>query len=149
MLLVPLGMMATGIVGGYLTDKYRTRPLILAGSGLMLLGAVSLSLAVSSRTSELDLAWRLLLMGGGIGLFSSPNSTVLIGSGGRDTMASASALLNLGARLGTVVGPLVLGLVWASTTGLSTQVELGTLVVDALAGATLLLAALSGGLPRT
>lgn len=108
LLLVPLGMM--GMNGGYLTDRYDPKPLMLAGSVLIVLGVLSLSLVLSSRTSELNLAWRLLLVGSGIGLFSSPNSTMLIGFGGRESMASASALLNFGARLGSVVGPLVLGL---------------------------------------
>ncbi|MDA4117644.1 MAG: MFS transporter, partial [Thaumarchaeota archaeon] len=143
LLLVPLGMTVTGMVGGYLTDKYRPRPLIIAGTGLMVLGAVSLSLVVSSRTSEFDLAWRLLMLGGGIGLFSSSNSTVLIGFGGRESMATASALLNLGARLGTVIGPLVMGLTWASVAGLPAQIAFGMLIVDVFAVMTLLSAALS------
>ena len=79
LLLVPFGMMMMGVVGGYLTDKYNPKPLILCGTILLVLGVLSLSPVVASRTSVLDLSWRLLLLGGGIGLFSSPNSTMLIG----------------------------------------------------------------------
>jgi predicted MFS family arabinose efflux permease len=143
LLLVPLGMMVMGMVGGYLTDKYRPKPLILAGAALILLGVLSLSFAISSRTSEVDLAWRLLLLGSGLGLFSSPNSTMLIAFGGRESMASASALLNLGARIGSVVGPLMLGLTWASVAGLSAQVIVGMRLLDGFAFLAFVSAALS------
>ena len=143
LLLVPFGMMMMGVVGGYLTDKYDPKPLILCGTILMVLGVLSLSPAVASRTSVLDLSWRLLLLGGGIGLFSGPNSTMLIGFGGRESMASASALLNLGARLGTVVGPLALGLEWASVAAFPARINAGMLLVDGLAIMTFLSAAIS------
>jgi MFS family permease len=143
LLSVPLGMMMMGIVGGYLTDRYTPRPFILAGAALILVGSVLLSLVVAARTSELDLAWRLLVIGGGIGLFSSPNSTVIIGFGGREAMGAASSLLNFSARLGTVIGPVVLGLAWAFVASLSGQVVVGVLLVDGLAFLTLLLASLS------
>ncbi len=143
LLLVPLGMMVMGMIGGHLTDKYQPKPFILAGSVLIFLGALLLSFAVSARSSGLDLAWRLLLLGGGIGLFSSPNSTFLIGFGGREAMPSSSALLNLGARLGSVIGPLVMGLTWAVIAGLSAQILFGMLVVNAFAALTFLSAVLS------
>ena len=138
LLSVPLGMMVMGMVGGYLTDRYNPRPFMLIGSGLILLGVASLSLVVSSRTSELDFAWRLLIVGCGIGLFSSPTSTVIMGFGGREAMAATSSLTNLAARLGTVAGPVAIGAAWALTTAsLRTQVATGILVVDALAAMTL------------
>src|SRR2546422_8188294 len=93
-------------------DRTILQPFILTGSGLLLVGLLLLTLLVQSPTSELDLAWRLLLIGMGIGLFTGPNQTRLMSVGARETMAAASALSNLVSRLGTVCGPLVLGLVW-------------------------------------
>jgi MFS family permease len=143
LLSVPLGMMAMGMIGGYLTDRYQPRPFVLAGAALIFLGVASLSLAVTSKTSELDLAWRLLLVGCGIGMFSSPTSTVIMGFGGREAMAAASSLTNLAARLGTVVGPVAIGASWAFMIGLSAQITTGILFVDGLAALTLFTAVLS------
>src|SRR5207247_11405328 len=101
LLCVPLVMMSMGITGGYLSDRYHAKPFMLAGSGLLLIGSLALSLVVSSTTSWMDLAWRLLLVGMGIGLFSRPTVTMIVGVG-RDMMAAASTASNLVARLGTV-----------------------------------------------
>jgi DHA2 family multidrug resistance protein-like MFS transporter len=137
LLSVPLGMMVMGMLGGYLTDSYGPRLFMLMGAVLFLLGAASLSIAVSSRTSELDLIWRLLLIGCGIGLFSSPTSTIIMGFGGREAMAAASSLTNLAARLGTVVGSVAIGIAWTFTSGIAAQVAVAMLIVDALALSTL------------
>jgi DHA2 family multidrug resistance protein-like MFS transporter len=143
LLCVPLGMGAMGILGGYLTDRYGARPFILAGSGLLLAGLILLTLVVQSPTAELDLAWRLLLVGIGIGLFTGPNQTLLMSAGARETMGAASALSNLGARIGSVCGPLVLGLTWTFLASFSTQMGVGILVVDGFGVLNLLFAWLS------
>jgi MFS transporter, DHA2 family, multidrug resistance protein len=143
LLCVPLGMGVMGIVGGYLTDRYGAKPFILTGSSLLLVGLLLLTLIVQSPTSALDLAWRLLLVGMGIGLFSGPNQTSLMSVGTRETMGAASALSNLGARIGSVCGPLVLGLTWTFLTSLSAQMGVGILVVDGFAVLNLLFAWLS------
>jgi predicted MFS family arabinose efflux permease len=143
LLCVPLGMVTMGIAGGYLTDRYHAKPFIVAGSSLMLLGSLALSLVISSTTSELDLAWRLLLIGMGIGLFSSPTMTIIMGLAGRSMMPAASALSNLAARLGTVFGPLAMGTTWSILTSLSAQMTVGIVLVDSLGFASLLFALLS------
>jgi MFS family permease len=139
-LTVPLGMMVMGMVGGYLTDIYRPRRLILIGSGLALFGAFMVSMAVTTRTSELDIAWRLFLLGAGMGLFSSPNSTAIMSSGGREMMGAAGALVNLSARLGTVFSPLVMGITWSLLATFSAQMTVGMVIVDVLALATFIFA---------
>src|SRR5438128_6171705 len=114
-------------------DRTILQPFILTGSGLLLVGLLLLTLIVQSPTSALDLAWRLLLVGMGVGLFSGPNQTLLISVGARETMGAASALSNLGARIGSVCGPLVLGLTWTFLASLSAQMGVGILVIDGFA----------------
>lgn len=143
LLCVPLGMGVMGILGGYLTDRYGAKPFILFGSGLLLVGLLLLTLLVQSPASELDLAWRLLLIGMGIGLFTGPNQTRLMSVGARETMAAASALSNLVSRLGTVCGPLVLGLVWTLLASGTAQMGVGILLIDGFAVLNLLFAWLS------
>ncbi len=143
LLCVPLGMGVMGILGGYLTDRYGAKLFILIGSGLLLTGSLMLTLAAQSQTSELDLAWRLLLVGIGIGLFTGPNQTRLMSVGARETMGAASALSNLGARIGSVCGPLVLGITWTFLASFSAQMGVGILVIDGFAVLNLLFAWLS------
>src|SRR5437867_2206479 len=95
-----------------------------------------------SEIQHIDPARRLLLVGTGIGLFSSPTMTLIMGVG-RDMMAAASTVSNLVARLGTVFGPIVMGITWTIVTSLSTQMVAGIILVDILASATLIFAYLS------
>src|SRR5256714_110248 len=140
LLCVPLGMGVMGILGGYLTDRYSAKPFILTGSGLLLVGLLLLTLVAQSHTPELDLAWRLLLIGMGMGLFSGPNLTLIMSAGTRETMGAASALSNLGSRLGSVCGPLALGITWTFLANFSAQIGVGMLVIDGFAVLNLLFA---------
>lgn len=143
LLCVPLAMGVVGILGGALSDRYGPPPFILTGSGLLLAGLLLLTLVARSRTTELDLAWRLLLIGMGVGLFSGPNQALLMSVGKRETMGAASALSNLGTRIGSVCGPLVLGLTWTSLANFSAQVSVGMLIIVGFAALNLLFAWLS------
>jgi MFS transporter, DHA2 family, multidrug resistance protein len=143
LLCVPLGMGVMGILGGSLTDRYGARPFILLGSGLLLVGLLLLTLIVQAPTSALDLAWRLLLVGMGIGLFTGPNQTLLMSIGARETMGAASALSNLGSRLASVCASLALGLTWTFLANESAQMVVGILVIDGVAVLNLLFAWLS------
>jgi hypothetical protein len=60
-------------------------------------------------------------------------------------MGATSALTNLAARLGSVVGPLTLGLSWAFQASLSTQMIVGIMFVGSFALMTFLAALLSAG----
>ena len=84
--------------------------------------------------------WRLLLIGIGIGLFSGPNQALLMSVGKREMMGAASALSNLGTRIGSVCGPLVVGLTWTLLASLSAQVGVGMLIIDGFAVLNLLFA---------
>jgi MFS family permease len=143
LLCVPLAMGVMGILGGTLSDRYGKPPFVLIGSGLLLVGLFLLTLVAGSHTAELDLAWRLLLIGSGIGIFSSPNQALLMSVGKRETMGAASALSNLGTRIGSVCGPLVLGLTWTSLANFSAQVSVGMLIIVGFAALNLLFAWLS------
>jgi DHA2 family multidrug resistance protein-like MFS transporter len=140
LLCMPLGMGIVGLLGGFLTDRYGARPFTLAGSGLLLAGLILLSLVLTSPTSVFDLAWRLLLVGTGMGLFNGPNQTLLMSVGTRETMGATSALSNLSSRIGSVVGPLIVSVLWFFLPDSALQMRIGILVVTALAALNLLFA---------
>jgi MFS family permease len=140
LLCVPLGMGVMGIVGGYLTDRFGARRFTLIGSSLVLLGLLLLGPVLVQPVAALNCAWRLLLIGAGIGLFTGPNQTLLMSAGPRETIGTASALSNLSARLGSVIGPLALGILWALLPGMSRQMVAGVTALTLLAAFTLLAA---------
>jgi len=140
LLCVPLGMGSMGLLGGYLTDRYGARPFTLIGSGLVLVGLILLSLDLSHPTPALDLAWRLLLVGIGIGLFNGPNQTLLMSAGARETIGTASALSNLSARLGAVFGPLILSILWSFLPGDALHMSIGMLTLVLLSALSVLCA---------
>jgi len=129
-----------GLLGGYLTDRYGARPFTLVGSGLVLTGLILLALDLWHRTSALDLAWRLLLVGIGMGFFNGPNQTLLMSVGPRESMGAASALSNLSARLGSVIGPSILSLTWSFLPDYVQQMSIGMLVLALLGVLTMLCA---------
>ena len=60
--------------------------------------------------------------------------------GTRETMGAASALSNLGSRLASVCGPLVMGLTWTFLASFSAQMGVGMLIIDGFAVLNLLFA---------
>lgn len=133
LLCLPLGMGIVGLLAGYLTDRYGARPLMLSGSGLLLIGLILLSLILAHPTAMLDFIWRLALIGMGMGLFNGPNQTLLMSVGTRETMGAASALSNLSGRLGSIFGPLLLALLWSLQPELTLQMNSGGIVLMLLA----------------
>jgi len=104
-----MGMIAP--VGGYLADRWGTRPLSLlaalcVGAGLLLLVPLDI------RWSLADVAWRLGLLGLGMGLFSGPNQSAIMGFAPRQVMGTVSGLSGLGRNLGFALGPALATIVW-------------------------------------
>jgi len=113
-MMAPFGaaFMFVGPVSGYLSDKYGSRGLATAGlliSGIGLLGLAT----VSSSTPYWLLALYQALMGGGSGLFASPNTNAIMSSVVPEKRGIAagvnSMLMNTGQMLSiAIVFPLVL-----------------------------------------
>ncbi len=72
-----------------------------------------------------------------------PVIPILMSLGGREMMSSASALSNLTARLGTVLGPLAMSIIWTLVSNITAQMIGGILLVDGFAIATLAFALFS------
>ncbi len=79
----------------------------------MLAASLALVPLLVGTTGEALLVGSLLAFGLGSGPFAAANNPGLMSVGSRATMGAAGALVNLGARLGTIVGPLAVSLDWA------------------------------------
>jgi EmrB/QacA subfamily drug resistance transporter len=113
-MMAPFGVafMFVGPVSGYLSDKYGSRGLATAGLIISGLGLLGLSTVVSS-TPYWILAFYQALMGGGSGLFASPNTSAIMSSVPAEKRGMAaginSMLMNTGQMLSiAIVFPLVL-----------------------------------------
>jgi len=113
-MMAPFGaaFMVIGPISGYLSDRYGARGLATAGLLVSALGLAGLSTVVSA-TSYWVLAVFMALMGGGSGLFASPNMNAIMSSvhpGQRGIAAGTNAMLmNTGQMLSIAVAfPLVL-----------------------------------------
>lgn len=113
-MMAPFGaaFMLVGPVSGHLSDRYGARGLATAGLLISALALAGLSTIVST-TSYWIIAVLMALMGGGSGLFASPNMNAIMSSvqpGQRGIAAGTNAMLmNTGSMLSIAIAfPLVL-----------------------------------------
>jgi MFS family permease len=98
-----LAVMAVAPFSGTLSDHIGTRTLASAGAAI---SAVSLFLMsrLSASATILDVAWRLVIFGLGVGIFQSPNNSAAMGSSPRPLLGSASGVLATARNVGMVFG---------------------------------------------
>jgi EmrB/QacA subfamily drug resistance transporter len=114
LLLTPLSLTTLVIapLSGSLSDRIGSR--FLATSGLLIMAAALLFLTqLDVQASDWAIIWRLALVGFGLGLFTSPNNSSVLGSVPRARLGSASATVAqmriTGQVLGVAVGAAILG----------------------------------------
>lgn len=113
-LMAPFGaaFMLVGPISGHLSDSHGSRELATAGLLISAIGLAGLSTVVSS-TPYWMIALYMALMGGGSGLFASPNTNAIMSSVAPEKRGTASGinsmLMNTGQMLSiSLVFPLVL-----------------------------------------
>lgn len=106
-----LVMGAVAPLGGYLADRWGTRPLSLLAA-LCVGGGLLLLVPLDTGWSLADVAWRLGLLGLGMGLFSGPNQSAIMAFAPRQLMGTVSGLSGLGRNLGFALGPALATIAW-------------------------------------
>lgn len=94
LLSLSLAMVVLSPVSGRLSDRVGARPLATAGMAIIAVG-LALLMQLGLRASLQDITWRAVLLGIGMGLFSSPNTASVMGAAPRDRLSVASGTLNL------------------------------------------------------
>ena len=105
---LPLALGCVAPIAGKLGERTGGRPLTVSG---MALCSVVLGLLGTSRPSGWLLPAELCLVGVGLGLFISPNNTVIMSTSPRSQAGVASGVLNMTRGLGTTLGLALTGLV--------------------------------------
>lgn len=111
---MPLTMALLSPLSGWLSDRLGSRLLSSAGMAVISLGLLLLSgLGVGSSTA--DVLLRLFIVGVGMGLFSSPNTSAVMGSVERDRLGVAAGTLGTMRSMGQATGLAVMGTVTAGS----------------------------------
>ncbi len=110
---VPVVLIVLSPLSGTLSDKMGTRLITAVGLAVLVYGYYSMS-TLDSETSGMGFVLRLLPIGIGMGIFSSPNNSAVMGSAPRERLGIASGLLALTRTVGQTTGIALLGSFWAA-----------------------------------
>jgi EmrB/QacA subfamily drug resistance transporter len=118
LLLTPLPVVIAIVapISGSLADRFGTRWLAASGLAVACFGLLLVA-GLTARSSPLDIAWRLGVIGLGQGLFQSPNNSALMGAAPRNRQGIASGFLATLRTVGQSLSVAVSGAVFASAGG--------------------------------
>ncbi len=101
---VPVAMTVLAPIAGGLADRYGSRVLTTSGMGLTTVGCLLLGITLGSGVSIPIVVGELLLVGAGLGLFTPPNNSSVMGSSPKEHLGVAGGILNMSRSLGMSFG---------------------------------------------
>jgi len=102
-----------GPFSGWLSDKVGYRWLCSAGMAMLSVGLLLLS-RLTIDSTIMDILPRLIVLGVGVGLFSSPNNSSIMGSVPRDKLSTGSAMIATMRQIGISSGTAIAGAAFTS-----------------------------------
>lgn len=127
----PVGAVVAGPVSGTLSDRRGPRPVAFAGACILAAGLVLL-VPLNAGWTVVDVAWRLLVVGFGFGLFVTPVQTIAMASAPHDLVSTTSATTNLARHVGLALGPALATSLWALGSYQPTGMRVAMLAAAAL-----------------
>lgn len=100
---LPIGMMLLAPIAGKIADKLGSKLPTVAGMGIATLGTIAL-IFVNANTNLLYLIFALFFVGVGMGIFTPPNNSSVMGSTPRNRLGVSSGMLNMSRSLGQSLG---------------------------------------------
>lgn len=125
MCVIPIGMTLSTPFAGAMADRFGTRPLTVSGMASAALGCVALAFLGGPATNALFLIG-LFFIGVGLGTFTPPNNSSVMGSAPSHRLGVAGGILNMSRTLGMSLG--------VTFGGLSFQLFLALFNPDGTAG---------------
>ena len=110
---VPAAMLLVSPFSGRLSDKIGSRTLTSVGTLMLGLSLFLLS-NMHANSSTFDVVFYLAIMGLGIGLFESPNNSLIMGSVKAEKRGIASAMLATSRGIGLTLGLAITSSVYAA-----------------------------------
>ena len=102
-----------GPVSGWLSDKTGSRILCTIGMTLICTALFLLG-RLGQDSSTLEILARLIILGVGLGMFSSPNSSAVMGAVPRENLSTASAMIATVRQVGMSFGIAIVGTIYTT-----------------------------------
>lgn len=122
MMVTPVCVGIFSLISGNLSDRFGTRGLSITGLLIMAVGCLSVS-TLTPETGVIGYLLRLVPLGIGLGTFSTPNNSAVMGAAPPERLGVASGLLSLSRSLAQTVGMPVMGTIFSATLIYYTKVE--------------------------
>ena len=108
---IPLAMAVVAPFSGHISDKYGPR--IMTTSGMLISALTCLALMFMGVSVHMPLMVAvLMLLGVGMGLFTTPNNSAIMGSAPREKLGVAGGVLNMMRSLGLILGVNISGVIF-------------------------------------
>ena len=109
---IPLAMAFVAPFAGHISDKHGAR--IMTTGGMLVASASCFALLFLGAHSNLPIMiGELILLGVGMGMFTPPNNSAIMGSAPKEKLGLAGGILNMMRSLGLIFGVDISGLVFA------------------------------------
>ena len=109
---IPLAMAVVAPFSGHISDKYGAR--IMTAGGMLVASLSCLALLFLGAQSHLPLlVGELVLLGVGMGMFTPPNNSAIMGAAPKEKLGLAGGILNMMRSLGLIFGVDISGLIFA------------------------------------
>jgi EmrB/QacA subfamily drug resistance transporter len=110
---IPLAMAVVAPFSGHISDKYGPR--IITTSGMLISALACFALMFTGVSVQLPLLVAVLvLLGIGMGLFTPPNNSAIMGSAPKEKLGVAGGVLNMMRSLGLIFGVDISGVIFTS-----------------------------------
>jgi len=106
----PIVMLVVSPLSGALSDRIGTRGLAFCGMAICTAGMILMS-SLETSSSSFDVIWCLAIVGLGMGMFQSPNTSAAMGNVPKRYLGIASGILAAMRNVGMVLGIAVAGAV--------------------------------------
>jgi MFS family permease len=110
---IPLAMAVVAPFSGHISDKYGARIMTTSGMALSALACAGLLYAGTSVNMAL-LVSELVVLGIGMGLFTPPNNSAIMGAAPKEKLGVAGGILNMMRSLGLIFGVDISGLIFSA-----------------------------------
>jgi MFS family permease len=112
---IPLAMAIIAPFAGWVSDKYRAGTRLMTSGGMFVCGIACFALLfVGRHTSVWLLVGELILLGFGMGMFTPPNNSAIMGAAPREKLGLAGGVLNMMRSLGLIFGVDISGVVFTT-----------------------------------
>jgi EmrB/QacA subfamily drug resistance transporter len=110
---IPLAMAVVAPLSGHISDRYGSR--IMTASGMLVSALACGGLLFAGVSTHVSiLVSELILLGVGMGMFTPPNNSAIMGAAPREKLGVAGGILNMMRSLGLIFGVDISGVIFTS-----------------------------------